>query len=220
MRKLLLLRPEPGLSQSAKRAGDLGLEVIACPLFRVEPIAWDAPDLSDYDASLLTSANAVRAAGPGLESLRELPVYAIGAATAEAAQQAGFNIAAVGESDIEQLLAAIPGSQRLLHLAGENRREVDSAHRIDRITVYRAAAIDSPGLPRLDGLVAAVHSPRAGARLGQLAADRAGTAIAAISAAAAEACGPGWERIEVAEKSDDESLLAVAAMLCHTSPRK
>src|SRR5690349_20537420 len=118
MRKLLLLRPEPGLSQSAKRAGDLGLEVIACPLFRVEPIAWDAPDLSDYDASLLTSANAVRAAGPGLESLRELLVYAIGAATAEAAQQAGFNIAAVGESDIEQLLAAIPGSQRLLHLAG------------------------------------------------------------------------------------------------------
>ena len=220
MRKLLLLRPEPGLSQSAKRAGDLGLEVIACPLFRIEPMAWDKPDPSAYDALLLTSANAVRAAGPGLESLRELPVYAVGAATAEAAQRAGFNIAAAGESDIVELLAAMPGSQKLLHIAGEHRREVDTAHVIDRVTVYRAAAIDSPGLPRLDGLVAAVHSPRAGARLGQLAADRAGTAIAAISAAAAEACGPGWERIEVAEKSDDESLLAVAAMLCHTSPRK
>ncbi len=43
MRKLLLLRPEPGLSASAERARALGLEVIACPLFRVEPVEWQAP---------------------------------------------------------------------------------------------------------------------------------------------------------------------------------
>ena len=44
MRKLLLLRPEPGLSASAERARAIGLDVIACPLFRVEPVEWAAPD--------------------------------------------------------------------------------------------------------------------------------------------------------------------------------
>jgi uroporphyrinogen-III synthase len=135
------------------------------------------------------------------------------------AEAAGLGIAGVGRGDIVALLAEIPGSQKLLHLAAEHRREVDSHHNIDHITVYRSAAIDDPGLPRLDSLVAAVHSPRAGVRLAELAPNRDRTAIAAISEAAAEACGPGWERVEVAEKPDDTSLLAVAAMLCHTSPR-
>ena len=219
MRRLLLLRPEPGLSHSAKRAGKLGVDVIGCPLFRIEPVDWTPPDPLAYDALLLTSANAVRQAGPGLKTVHALPGYAVGAATAEAAEKAGLRIAGVGSSDIVELLASIPGSLKLLHLAGEHRREVESAHVVDRITVYRSAAVEKPGLPGLDGLVVAVHSPRAGARLAELAPDRNRTAIAAISRAAADACGRGWERIEVAEKPDDESLLALAAMLCHTSPR-
>ena len=217
MRKLLLLRPEPGLSESRGRAEELGLDVIARPLFRVEPVEWSAPDPSNYDALLLTSANAVRQAGRGLDELQDLPVYAVGAATAEAAEAAGVRIAGAGQGDIEGLLAQIPGSAKLLHLAGEDRREVESTHSIDRVTVYRSAMIDEPDLPPLDGLVAAVHSPRAGARLSELASNRALTAIAAISSAAAEACGRGWERVEVAAQPDDMSLLAVAAMLCQTS---
>lgn len=217
MRGLLLLRPEPGLSESAARAAGLGLDVIAKPLFRIEPVAWKAPDPTKYDALLLTSANAVRQAGPTLAGFRELPAYAIGTATAEAAETAGLQLAAVGRNDIEALLAEIPGSPRLLHLAGEHRREPVTAHSIDRVTVYRSAIIDDPDLPPLGGLIAAVHSPRAAARLAELATSRDCTAIAAISSAAADACGPGWERIEVASRPDDMSLLAVAAMLCHTS---
>jgi uroporphyrinogen-III synthase len=135
------------------------------------------------------------------------------------AETAGLRLAGVGRSDIVALLTEVPGAVKLLHLAGEHRREADSAHRIDRITVYRSAAIDDPGLPRLENLVAAVHSPRAGARLAEIAPSRDRSSIAAISETAAEACGRGWERVEVAEKPDDTSLLAVAAMLCHTSPR-
>jgi uroporphyrinogen-III synthase len=123
----------------------------------------------------------------------------------------------VGRSDIVDLLAAIPGSRKLLHLAGEHRREVGSAHSIDRITVYRSTLIDDPVLPSLEGLVVAVHSPRTGARLAELASERGATTIAAISAAAAEACGAGWERIAVSDRPDDSSLLALAASLCHTS---
>ena len=217
MRKLLLLRPEPGLSESAARAAGLGLDVVARPLFRIEPVEWKAPDPTEYDALLLTSANAVRQAGPGLAGFRWLPAYAVGAATAEAAETAGLQLAGVGRSDIEALLTEIPGSPKLLHLAGEHRREPETTHSIDRVTVYRSATIDNPDLPPLGGLVAAVHSPRAAARLAELATSRDHTAIAAISRAAADACGPGWERIEVAPRPDDMSLLAVAAMLCHTS---
>ncbi|MGH6705996.1 MAG: uroporphyrinogen-III synthase, partial [Sphingomicrobium sp.] len=193
MRKLLLLRPEPGLSESAARAAGLGLDVIVRPLFRIEPVEWKAPDPTEYDALLLTSANAVRQAGPGLAGFRGLPAYAIGAATAEAAETAGLQLAGVGRNDIEQLLTEIPGSPKLLHLAGEHRREPETAHSIDRVTVYRSATIDDPDLPSLNGLVVAIHSPRAAARLAELANSRDRTAIAAISSAAADACGPGWE---------------------------
>ena len=194
----------------------MGLDVIACPLFRIEPIEWIAPDPVQYDGLLLTSANALRQAGPEIEAMRALPVYAVGAATAEAAEQAGLRVAVVGRRDIGELLGALPEPLKLLHLAGEHRREVDSIHSIDRITVYRSAVIHDPGLPGLDDLVVAVHSPRAGARLAELANERGATIIAAISPAAAQACGEGWQAVAVADAPDDSSLLALAASLCHT----
>lgn len=216
MRKLLLLRPEPGLSASAERSRALGLEVLACPLFKVESVAWEAPDPARYDALLLTSANAVRYGGHGLEALKGLPVHAVGEATAVAARAAGFRVAFVGDGDVADLLGKLPQPLRLLHLAGEDHRDIDDA-RIKRRIVYRAAAIADPDLPPLQDLVVAVHSPRAGKRLAELTDNRSRTAIAAISLAAASSCETGWERIEIAERPDDNSLLALAARLCHTS---
>ena len=216
MRKLLLLRPEPGLSASAARARNLGLDVIACPLFRMEPVEWDVPDPAKYDGVLLSSANAVREAGRGLERLKQLPAHAVGEVTARAAREAGMFVQTVGDDDILSLLAKLPTGVRLLHLAGEDHRD-PADERIDRHIVYRSAAISDPALPELDGLVVAIHSSRAGSRLAELATSRRRTAVAAISKAAAEACGDGWERMEFAEKPDDKSLLALAARLCHTS---
>jgi uroporphyrinogen-III synthase len=215
MRKLLLLRPEPGLSASADRARALGIEVICRPLFRVEPSRWDVRDTAEYDGLLLTSANAVRHAGPGLERLMQLPVHAVGRSTAEAARIAGLQVKSIGDGNVEALLTRLPKELRLLHLAGENHKET-AGRRIDRRIVYRAAVIPDPCLPPLQGLVVAVHSPRAGARLAELATDRRATKIAAISEAAAEECGTGWEKVEIAAKPDDNSLLALAAMLCQT----
>ena len=216
MRKLLLLRPEPGLSASAGRARRLGLDVIGCPIFRIEPVQWEVPDPKSYDGLLLTSANAVRDAGPGLDALMELPAHAVGGTTAEAARDAGLNVETVGDRDIISLLAKLPNDIRLLHLAGEDHRDPGD-DRIDRRIVYRSAAVQDPPLPEMNGLVVAVHSPRAGSRLAELAKQRGKTAIAAISEAAAKACGDGWERVESAEKPADKCLLALAARLCHTS---
>lgn len=219
MRRLLLLRPEPGLSHSAARAGGLGLKVIACPLFRVEPLAWAVPD-AGYDALLLTSANAVRHGGPGLESLRSLPVHAVGQATADAAREAGFRVLTVGEQGVEALLGEIAATARLLHLAGEDQLVAPATVQIERRIVYRSSPIDRPALPPLSGLVVAVHSPRAGRRLAELAEDRTTTMIAAISPAAAAACGVGWERVEAAATPDDPTLLALAARLCQDSAQR
>lgn len=198
------------------RARSLGLDVIACPLFQVEPVEWRAPDPADFEALLLTSANAVRFAGPELEKLQSLPVHAVGPSTAEAAQQAGFQVTTSGTSNVADLLGQLPTSLRLLHLAGEDRRLLPTGHLVEQITVYRSAAIDDPHLLLSGGLVAAVHSPRAGARLAELSTHRSSTVIAAISEAAAAACGEGWELVEAAPEPTDSSLLALAARLCHT----
>lgn len=220
MRTLILLRPEPGLGASAERARQLGLDVIAVPLFRVEPVAWQVPDPAGYDALLLTSANAIRHGGAGVAQLKPLPVHAVGPATAAAARDAGFAVASVGEGGVGEVLARLPTELRLLHLAGQDRQDVAQNHRIDVRVVYRSAAIADPALPPLEAMVIAVHSPRAGARLADIAGSRRGASIAAISAAAARACGPGWRSVDIAAKPDDASLLALAARLCQISSPK
>ena len=120
MRKLFILRPEPGGSASAEKARALGLEPVVTPLFEVLPVKWIAPDPSKYDALLLTSANAVRRAGPKLAQLAKLPVLGVGEATAIAARDAGLKVETVGSGNVEDLLATIPSSLRLLHLAGSS----------------------------------------------------------------------------------------------------
>jgi len=204
------------LSASAEAARALGLDVVCAPLFHVEPVGWDVPDPTKFDGLLITSANAIRHGGAQLEALRSLPVHAVGPATAEAATAAGFDVATIGKTNVTDLLDSLASPLRLLHLAGEDHRDPGDP-RIDRRIAYRSVEIDNPGLPDLDGLVAAVHSPRAGKRLAELAGQRTKTAIAAISPAAANACGKGWERIEAAREPSDNCLLALAAMLCHTS---
>ena len=219
MRRVAVLRPEPGASATVDRARTRGLEAFAVSLFEVEPLAWDAPDTARFDGLLLTSANAIRHAGPKLEELRGLPVYAVGAATAEAAREAGFGIAATGNGGVNQLLGSIDADIVLLHLCGEDRRTPPEARqRISSIPVYRARAVEDPDLSIVRDSVALIHSPRAGRRFAELVTDKAGIAIAAISPAAAETVGSGWETVEVAESPSDDALLALAARLCNNSP--
>ena len=222
MRPLAVLRPEPGASATIERARLLGLDAFALPLFTIEPLDWTVTDVSRFDALLLTSANAVRAAGERLRSLRSLPVHAVGATTAEAARSAGLNVASIGMGGVDEVLSALPPDLRLLHLCGEDRRQpAFSGGQITAVPVYRSVALPKPsGLERLTGAVALVHSPRAGQRLAELAPSRQSTLIAAISAAAAEGCGAGWGRIAVAEHPRDDALLSLGARLCEQSQPK
>ena len=219
MRPLAVLRPEPGASATVEKARAAGLDAFAVPLFIIEPVDWSVPAASDFDALLVTSANAVRCAGQRLRSLDALPVYAGGPATAEAAREAGLTVTGSGPAGIDALLETVPGELRLLHLCGVNRKQPAAmAHRITQLPVYRSSAVPNPvGIERVAGAVALVHSPRAGRRLAELAIESERTAIAAISPAAASACGAGWEEIAIADCPRDDVLLSLGARLCEQS---
>jgi uroporphyrinogen-III synthase len=216
MTRVIVLRPEPGASETVRKARERGLEAISVPLFELEPVSWQAPGPEQFDGLLLTSANAVRLAGEGLHGLRGLPVCAVGEATADAARNAGFRVAMTGDSGVAQLLAALPSGPRLLHLCGADRKPVACATQtITEMVVYQSTPIEAPQLFAMSGSVTLIHSPRAGERLAELVSDRASISIAAISPAAAEATGSGWKSVAIADRPTDEALLALAARLCN-----
>ncbi len=213
MSKVAILRPEPGASATLARAEAAGVAAVAIPLFEVGPVEWTAPDVADFDALLLTSANALRHGGDKLAVLSALPAYCVGGATAAAARTAGLAVAVTGSGNSIALAAQIPEGTRLLHLTGRDHRVLPGA---TEVAVYASKAIDPPpSLEPLNGGVAMVHSPRAGARLAELVSDRETIAIAAISPAAAAACGPGWRAVEAVAAPTDGALLELAARLCH-----
>jgi uroporphyrinogen-III synthase len=220
MRQLVILRPEPGASSSLGQARALGMDAISMPLFGVHPIDWTPPDPSAFDAVLGTSANAFRLGGPELGLFRHMPLYAVGEVTANTAREAGFANVTAGRGDVDALLGSLPAELRMFHPCGRDRRDLSDARQaIISVPVYAAEALSMPeGLAAVEGAVIAVHSPRAGQRLAELAdaarIDRSTVRIAAISEAAAKAAGPGWETVTSSSQPTDRALLELAARLC------
>lgn len=224
---VLILRPQPGAEETAARAAALGLVPITAPLFAVRPEAWEPPDPAGFEAIMLTSANAARHAGEGLKAFLHLPCFAVGEATAAAARSAGFRQVHSGPTDGAALLETIAaaGIASVFHPCGRDRKPlahpfvnttavpVYASEAAERLPAEAKAALD-------DGALVLLHSPRAGELFARLVADkRAHTPVAAISAAAAAAAGPGWRSIAVAAQPRDEALLELAAKLCQTDAR-
>lgn len=214
MARVLVLRPEPGATTTIERARAMGLDAVATPLFAVGPLDWAVPEASAFDGLLLTSANAVRHGGDGLQALRGLKAYAVGEATAQAARDAGFHVAATGDAGVARLLATIESDLRLLHLCGVDRRPTDGARQsVTPIPVYRSELVDDVHIA--DANLALIHSPRTAARFAELVEDKSSIIIAAISQAVADAAGDGWRAVEIAEQPSDEALVALASRLCN-----
>jgi uroporphyrinogen-III synthase len=221
MKRVLVLRPQPGANATAERARKRGLDPIVLPLFEIEPVGWDAPDPGSFDGLLVTSANAVRCAGDKVRDLRGLPVYAVGAATGDAAREAGFDVKSVGDAGVERLLGSIEADLKLLHLAGEDRKVPDARQEITSVPVYRSRPLDEVDLSVANDGVALIHSPRAGRRFAELVHEaKPNIIVAAISADAAEAVGSGWAGVETSEAPTDEALLALTERLCNNMPAR
>lgn len=220
-RLILIVRPQPGASATAEKARAIGLTPVVASLFEIRPLDWAAPDPDEFDGVLLTSANAARHGGPGIAQYAHLPCHAVGEATAAAAADAGFGNVRVGPADGAAAVTAMveEGLKRALHLCGRDHVALDRPDiAIRAISVYSAVEVDMLP-PEAEAAIAAnalilVHSPKAGGLLARLIGDRAGIALAAISAAAAEAAGGGWRSKAVAESPRDEALLELAAKLC------
>lgn len=222
--KLLIIRPEPGASASAVRAKAAGFAPVLLPFFEIRPVSWHVPDPTDFDGLLLTSANAVRQAGKGLELLRSLRVHCVGDQTAAAAQAAGLMLATVGATDVENALqaAAAAGDRRLFWLAGLDHIElpVIDHMQIVRAICYKSRARKLPGDAR--SIIAsceavALHSRRAAKQfsgaLASLGLSKAQFYAAAFSPAIAREAGEGWRGVAVAAQPLDNALLSALATL-------
>lgn len=214
---VLVLRPEPGASATARRGEASGLAMRLCPLFAAHPVAWSPPPVSPDTRLLMTSANAARLGGAQLAALGHLPCWCVGAATATAAREAGLNVVHVGNGDASALVAAMdPDDGPILWLCGVQRSEPlwpDGAQ-WSPLAVYTMAEMEVPPDALRGPAIALVHSARAAIRLATLAGNqRSAIHIVAISAAVARAAGSGWRSITAAPAPDDQAMIAMAVRL-------
>ena len=106
--RLLVTRPEPEASELAGRLTALGHTVLIQPLLRIE-LAPELRGIATPAALAFTSANAVRAIATwnAAKRWRAVPVFAVGAATADAVRTAGFSQVTIATGDVAGLAAAI-----------------------------------------------------------------------------------------------------------------
>jgi uroporphyrinogen-III synthase len=211
--RVLVTRPLPGGAATVARLRAAGHEALLAPLLELEAVDWDAPETAPQ-AVMMTSAAAVRLAGAAALAYRAVPMFAVGAATAAAAREAGFADVRVGGSGVQDLLMAMAdaGIGTALHLAGEDRTAVDVPDSLTLAirTVYRARLRPLAALPPVDFVL--LYSARTAAHFAgevdRLGAVRSSISVAAISPAALAAAGPGWRRAVAAESPDEDALLA------------
>lgn len=224
---ILAIRPEPGCSATVAAGREMGLTIEGHPLFEIRPLTWVPPNPDAIDALLFGSANAVRQGGEGLAAFRAKPVYAVGSATGEAAEQAGFVVADAGPGTLQALVDRIPAPMRLLRVTGAEHVPVTLPPGVGMITriAYEsvATAMPPPLAERLRrGALVLLHSAAAARHLAAEC-DRCRIARAAISLAAlgpriAEAADLGWREVRCAAEPSEAALLALARQMCHELP--
>ncbi len=219
-----------------------GIEVVLEPLLSIERIADIDLDLEGVHALIFTSANGVRAYRT-ISERRDLPVFAVGDATAEACGEAGFARVASADGDVEDLAALIerscaPRDGRLIHIAGNaaagNLASSLAASGFDvvRAPLYRArpaSALSQAGKialrqGRID--VALFFSPRTAATFVNLVraagledACRDIDAVCLSPAVAKRASELPWRSLSIAAQPTQTALLAALSTPDPGDPR-
>ena len=144
----------------AARLRALGARVVETPTIRIEPLAFELPDLHEYDLLVLTSPNAVEALLLRAHDARALAgpkIAVIGPGTADALRAHGIvadivPARAVGES-LAQELAGLGPRRALIARAEQARDVVPEALRaagteVDVLALYRTVAESMPEAAR------------------------------------------------------------------------
>ncbi len=197
----------------------LGHLPLVAPLLTVVPLGFDAEALNGAGALAFTSVNGARACALPSVS-RRTPVFAVGAATADAARAAGFLQVRSADGDVAALAALLIEARppQPVVLAGASAPAGDlvgvltaAGLRATRIAVY--AAEDAEVLPAaaVEADVVLLHSPRAARTLAALADPRLRqTATLCLSDAVAEPLRrSGFLLVSVAVEPTDKALLAL-----------
>jgi len=233
--KALVTRPRDDAAALVRALGERGIESILAPMLTILPTAHAARHLAECltgaQAVLFTSANGVRAFAAA-SPRRELPVLAVGDASAAAARIAGFRSVASAGGDVDDLVDLVaahlsPKGGALVHAAGMTVAG-DLAGRlgalgfaVHRATLYEAvpaAALDpdtAAAMRRGGAALALFFSPRTATTFVRLAAAagvedacRAMAAIALSPAVAAALAALSWRTVRVAAKPREGDLLA------------
>ncbi len=108
-KRVLVTRPEPGASETARRVEVLGFAPVVLPLSETRVLPVDIAVIpKNVDAVAVTSANALRNAPRDLLAmLAAKPCYAVGGQSASAARQAGFSQVIEGPGDAAGLAARL-----------------------------------------------------------------------------------------------------------------
>lgn len=100
-----ITRAQPGAQATARRVEALGFTALIDPLLEIRDLS-PVVDLTGVTALAFTSANGVEAFAR-LTPARDLPVFAVGEATAQAAHAAGFARPSSADGDVEALARLI-----------------------------------------------------------------------------------------------------------------
>ncbi|MEI9410898.1 uroporphyrinogen-III synthase [Mesorhizobium salmacidum] len=233
MLRVLVTRPEPGASRTARKLEEMGFEPILLPLTETMALPVDAKAVSDDVAAVaITSANAVRhAPGDLMAVLSNLPCHAVGKRTAEAARKAGFLSVSEGPGDAEALadgLGIAFSGKAIVYLCGRVRfaafeQKLEAAHvQVHAVETYDTIAVsysDEAILPLISGQsvdAVLLYSAKAAVAMQVLASRPAlqkvfeKTRVFVLSARIAAAFGDSaGKAIRVAARSDEEALLAL-----------
>lgn len=180
MKRIWITRASPGAEATAERVRALDFEPVIAPVLEVRELPVTI-DLTGVGALAFTSANAVRVFAARAVT-RNLPVFAVGAATAAAAKAAGFPNIVSADGDVDDLARTIRARAKsiegvVLHpAAAEPAGDLIGALTKDgvearAVTIYETVPADVPAavlnaLSEIDGVI--VHSPKAGRQLAEI----------------------------------------------------
>lgn len=126
--RVLVTRPRPAGTETAAKLASKGYEPVLLPLSRIVALSFAVPE-GPFAALTVTSANAFHNIdAQQLKPFLDLPLFAVGRGTAEAARNAGFGQVIDGGGDAVRLAATmrrdLPEKARVLYLAGRVRQPV------------------------------------------------------------------------------------------------
>jgi uroporphyrinogen-III synthase len=234
--RVLITRPREDAEPLARRLSALGAEPVIEPLIAIHR-ETDAPlDLADAAAVALTSANGARTLA-AVSFRRDVPVFAVGEATAAAARDAGFGDVRSAAGDVNALATLImntlaPAAGWVVHVSGADAagdlagRLQEAGFRARRVVLYRAMASErlseaTRTLLRSGSLAMVLFfSPRTATTFVRLAnrdelgpACRSAAAVCLSGAVADAVRVLPWREVRVARVPDQDSLLDEVARL-------